>query len=74
MKIIYKDILIRNVIETDAAQLASWWNDGSVMDHAGFPNGVNTNEERIKGQVKNYTDLHRVLMSVYKAKAYGEMN
>lgn len=74
MNIIYKDILIRNVIETDAAQLASWWNDGSVMAHAGFPNGVNTNEERIKEQIKNYTDQHRVLMIEYKGKAIGEMN
>ena len=54
MKIIYKDILIRNAEESDASQLASWWNDGSVMAHAGFPNGVNTNEERIKGQIKEF--------------------
>lgn len=74
MNIIYKDILIRNVIETDASQLASWWNDGSVMAHAGLPNGVNTNEERIKEQIKNYTDQHRVLMIEYKGKAIGEMN
>ena len=74
INIIYKDILIRNAVEADAAQLASWWNDGSVMAHAGFPNGVNTNEERIKGQIKNYTDLHRVLMIEYKGKAIGEMN
>ena len=74
MKIIYKDILIRNAGETDATQLASWWNDGSVMAHAGFPNGVNTNEERIKEQIKNYTDQHRVLMIEYKGKAIGEMN
>ena len=74
MNIIYKDILIINAEESDAAQLASWWNDGSVMAHAGFPNGVNTNEERIKGQIKNYTDLHRVLMIEYKGKAIGEMN
>lgn len=74
MKIIYKDILIRNAEESDASQLASWWNDGSVMAHAGFPNGVNTNEERIKEQIKNYTDLHRVLMIEYKGKAIGEVN
>lgn len=74
MKIIYKDILIRNALDTDAAQLATWWNDGSVMAHAGFPNGVNTNEERIKEQIKNYTDAHRVLMIEYKGKDIGEMN
>lgn len=74
MKIIYKDILIRNVVDTDATQLRAWWNDGSVMAHAGFPNGVNTNEERIKGQIKNYTNQHRVLMIEYKGKAIGEMN
>lgn len=74
MNISYKDILIRNVIEADAAQLATWWNDGSVMAHAGFPNGVNTNEERIKEQIKNYTEAHRVLMIEYKGKTIGEMN
>lgn len=74
MNIIYKDILIRNAEESDAAKLASWWNDGSVMAHAGFPNGVNTNEERIKEQIKNYTDQHRVLMIEYKGKTIGEMN
>lgn len=73
MNIIYKDILIRNVIDTDASQLRAWWNDGSVMAHAGFPNGVNISEEKIKEQIKNYTDAHRVLMIEYKGKAIGEM-
>lgn len=28
-------------------QLAAWWNDGAVMAHAGFPNGLGTTEEEI---------------------------
>ena len=74
MKIIYNYIIIRTAQESDATQLSAWGNDGSVMAHAGFPNGVNTNEERIKKQIKNYTDAHRVLMIEYKGKAIGEMN
>lgn len=37
MKIIYNDLCIRNAEGKDCEQLATWWNDGSVMAHAGFP-------------------------------------
>ncbi len=32
----YKNLKIRNAGESDAKQLAVWWNDGRVMAHAGF--------------------------------------
>lgn len=31
----------------DAKQLAAWWNDGAVMAHAGFPNGLETTEGEV---------------------------
>lgn len=74
MNINYKDILIRNVIVSDATQLEKWWNDGSVMAHAGFPDGVHTNAKRIREQIENYTDKKRTLIIEYKNIPIGEMN
>ena len=47
MKIQYKNLTIRQADAPDAKQLAAWWNDGAVMAHAGFPNGLGTTEEKI---------------------------
>lgn len=38
----YEKPTIRQAKVSDAKQLAAWWNDGAVMTHAGFPNGVGT--------------------------------
>lgn len=42
----HKDITIRTALPEDAPQLVRWWNDGSVMAHAGFPNGLGTTVEK----------------------------
>ena len=47
MRIQHKNLTIRQAEVTDAKQLAAWWNDGAVMAHAGFPNGLGTTEEEI---------------------------
>lgn len=47
MELQYKDILLRSATKADAKQLAVWWNDGRVMAHAGFPNGLGTTEEEV---------------------------
>ena len=46
-KIQYENLTIRQAEVADAKQLAAWWNDGVVMAHAGFPNGLGTTEEEI---------------------------
>ena len=43
----YENLTIRQAEVADAKQLAAWWNDGAVMAHAGFPNGLGTTEEEI---------------------------
>lgn len=43
----YKNLRIRKAITQDASLLATWWNDGSVMAHAGFPLGLETSEEEV---------------------------
>ena len=42
MNIKYNQLCIRNAEKKDCEQLAVWWNDGTVMAHAGFPNGLGT--------------------------------
>lgn len=47
MNLQYKNLIIRDAVAADAEQLTAWWNDGSVMAHAGFPNGLGTTEEKV---------------------------
>lgn len=56
MKLIYNDLCIRNAEEKDCLQLATWWNDGNVMAHAGFPNGLKTTAKKIKEQIATDSD------------------
>lgn len=47
MELRYNNVLLRDARREDARQLATWWNDGAVMAHAGFPNGLGTTEEEV---------------------------
>ena len=47
MELQHGNILLRDATKADAIQLAEWWNDGAVMAHAGFPNGLGTTEEEV---------------------------
>lgn len=74
MNIIHEDICIRNAESADCVQLAKWWNDGSVMAHAGFPCGLGTTAEKIQEQIENDSDdTKRRLIIEYKGSAIGEM-
>ena len=53
MDIQYKNLTIRDAVPTDAAQLTAWWNDGAVMAHAGFPNGLGTTVEKVIAELGN---------------------
>lgn len=75
MKIIHKDLCIRNAENADCAQLAKWWNDGSVMAHAGFPEGLGTTAELIQKQIESDNDnIKRRLIIGYKGSTIGEMS
>lgn len=47
MELQHGNILLRDATKADAKQLADWWNDGAIMAHAGFPNGLGTTEEEV---------------------------
>lgn len=77
MNVRHGDLLIREVVPADAEQLCAWWNDGAVMAHAGFPNGLGTSVERILGQIAEQQDpqaKHRRHMILYRGGPIGEMN
>jgi RimJ/RimL family protein N-acetyltransferase len=69
------NLTIRNATSKDASILCKWWNDGKVMAHAGFPNGLGTSEEIIIQQLAADTDeIHRRLIIEIDGVPAGEMN
>ena len=51
--IIYGNLTLRKAESRDVRQLTSWWNNGSVMAHAGFPNGLGTSETEVAQKIEN---------------------
>ena len=71
MEIKYGNLLIREAIVDDAEQICAWWNDGAVMEHAGFPNGLGVNVEEIREEiVESNGKLHVI---VYEDSPIGEI-
>lgn len=68
-------LCIKNAEQEDCKQLVSWWNDGAVMAHAGFPNGLETNEEKVQKQIAaDSDDTRRHLVIWYDGNRIGEMS
>lgn len=69
------NLTIRNAVDADAETLANWWNDGSVMAHAGFPNGLGiTPEEIALSLAKDEEGIHRRHIIEENGVPIGEMN
>jgi len=73
MYIQYHNYIIRNATEKDVDNLVLWWNDGAVMEHAGFPNGLQITKEKVKEQLENHDDQNQRLIMEYDGIAIGEM-
>lgn len=70
MALIQHDSLtIRQATAHDASQLAAWWNDGTVMAHAGFPNGLGITAEKV---AENLHSGHLVIEE--NGRMIGECN
>ena len=75
MKIINNNLVIRNATAADASQLGTWWRDGMVMAHAGFPNGLSITDDEIKEDLAAGSDeVGRVLIIEVDSLPVGEMN
>ena len=74
MEIVYKQYRIRNAVEQDAEQLMTWWNDGNVMAHVGFPYGLQITKEKVLEQLSKHTDdTNRRLIMEIDGILIGEM-
>ena len=73
MYIQYHNYIIRNAEEKDAEILMNWWNNGKVMEHAGFPNGLQITKEKVKQQLEKHDDNNRRLIMEYDGTLIGEM-
>lgn len=74
MDIHFQNIQIRNAFPSDAEQLCTWWNDGAVMAHAGFPNGLGITVEKVMEEIEGNDDLDRLCIILYEGAPIGEMN
>jgi len=67
MNLTKNNLSIRNAMPSDATQLCVWWNDGTVMAHAGFPNGLGIAVD----EINIFDGLHIIELD---GKPIGEMN
>lgn len=75
MYLSHNDFVIRNATAQDAPQLAAWWNDGAVMAHAGFPNGLGTTAHAIaESLATDSDDTRRRLIIEQGSVPIGEMS
>ena len=70
----YKNLTIRNASIKDADLLSSWWNDGKIMAHAGFPYGIGETTNEISEKIKKDTDENRHLIIELNKRPIGEMS
>lgn len=69
MLIEHENLLIRTATAEDAPQLVAWWNDGSVMAHAGFPLGLGTTLEKVTANLRE-----GLLVIIESGRLIGECN
>jgi len=74
MNISTNNVTIRNAESSDAELLCAWWNDGKIMAHAGFPNGIHTTVEEIRNSLATDTDDRRRHIIEYDGRPIGEMD
>jgi RimJ/RimL family protein N-acetyltransferase len=70
----HNDLVIRNATAYDALLLCKWWNDGKIMAHAGYPNGLGITEQEILKKLEIDNDFNRRLILEISAIPVGEMN
>lgn len=74
MKRTCSNLGIREAILQDAPQLCTWWNDGSVMAHAGFPKGLGITENEIIRQIAAQSEKPLLHIITCDGRPIGELN
>lgn len=68
------NLVLRHATADDVQILCHWWSDGKVMAHAGFPNGVHTDANKLMDKITNETDVSRRLIIEIDTNRVGEMS
>lgn len=70
-----ENLTIRSAEQKDAIILTMWWNDGKVMEHVGFPEGLNQSIEKTIKQI-GYNDNNESQLCIIEVdnKRIGETN
>jgi RimJ/RimL family protein N-acetyltransferase len=75
MRIEKENIVIRSANVDDAIQLNKWWNDGKVMEHAGFPKGLGQSLEETIDEIRNWEGkLSQLCIIEIDGKLVGELS
>lgn len=75
MLITQDNLTIRNAVSADASLFGSWWRDGKVMAHAGFPLGLSVTDEEIAMDLAKDDDrVSRRLVIEVDSRPIGEMS
>ena len=75
MLLVDDSLVIRDARESDADILCSWWNNGEVMAHAGFPNGLSTSVKEIRDMLSlQEKERHYRLILQKDDTSVGEMS
>ncbi len=68
------ELTIRDALPADTPLLCRWWNDGKVMEHAGFPQGLGTSVEKITQKLLEPDNRTHLLIIESEGLPIGEMN
>lgn len=75
MRIEKDNIIIRSATVNDAKQLNKWWNDGKVMEHAGFPEGLDQSLEDTIDNIKGWENkISQLCIIEIDGKLVGELS
>jgi RimJ/RimL family protein N-acetyltransferase len=68
------NLVLRHATVDDVQILWDWWSNGKIMAHAGFPNGIHTDADKLMEKIKNETDTSRRLIIEIDSNRVGEMS
>ncbi|MBK1809960.1 GNAT family N-acetyltransferase [Clostridium sp. YIM B02505] len=68
------NLVLRYATVDDVKVLCDWWSDGKVMAHAGFPNGIYTDADKLAERIKDENSSSRILIIEIDCNKVGEMN
>jgi RimJ/RimL family protein N-acetyltransferase len=68
------NLVLRHTNVDDVEILCHWWSNGKIMAHAGFPNGIYPDADKLMEKIKNETDSSRRLIIEIDSNRVGEMS